>query len=189
MPFHALTGCDSTSYFANHTKRSAWKIFIEYHHLLCNLGIGVLIEDTMKSAEKFVCRMYDVHRTDSVDAARHVLFCKTGKPEAMCPTSDALRFHLMRVHYQTMVWRLSHTAMPDLPAPVDMGWELQDSGLQPVLMSQSPIPQSCSEMISCACKKQCRSRRCKCHKSGLQCTTICGCQQNIDDELSCMNKT
>ena len=27
LPFHALTGCDTTSYIANHTKRSSWKTF------------------------------------------------------------------------------------------------------------------------------------------------------------------
>ena len=121
LPFHALTGCDSTSYFANHTKRSSWKVFIEHHQLLNNLGIGDLTEETIRSSETLVCRIYDVHETDSVDAARHVLFSKTGKPEALSPTSDALRFHLMRVHYQTMVWRNAHCGVPELPAPVDMG--------------------------------------------------------------------
>jgi len=75
LPFHALTGCNSTSYFANHTKRSSWKVFIEHRQLLNNLGIGDLTEETILSSEKFVCRIYGVHKTDSVDAARHVLYC------------------------------------------------------------------------------------------------------------------
>ena len=134
LPFHALTGCDTTSYFANHTKKSAWKTFIEHHGLLSNLGIGTLTETTTRSVEKFVCRMYDVLSADSVDAARLVLFCKAGKPEAMSPTSDALKFHLMRVHYQTMVWRYALNATPELPSPVSMGWKRLDSGLQPILI-------------------------------------------------------
>ena len=40
LAFHALTGCDTTSHNANHTKRSSWKIFKEHHGLLKNLGIG-----------------------------------------------------------------------------------------------------------------------------------------------------
>ena len=188
LPFHALTGCDSTSYFANRTKRSSWKVFIENHQLLNNLGIGDLTEETILSSETFVCRIYGVHKTDSVDAARHVLFSKTGKPEALSPTSDALRFHLMRVHYQTMVWRNAHCGVPELPAPVDMGRKHGDSGLQPILMSLSPIPESCLEMISCACQKQCKTRRCKCRQSGLRCTAMCACQQQIDDQTPyCMN--
>ena len=188
LPFHALTGCGSTSYFANHTKRSSWKVFIEHHQLLNNLAIGDLTEETILSSETFVCRIYGVHKTDSVDAARHVLFSKTGKPEALSPTSDALRFHLMRVHYQTMVWRNAHCGVLELPAPVDMGWKHGDSGLQPILMSLSPIPESCLEMISCACQKQCKTRRCKCRQSGLRCTAMCACQQQIDDQTPyCMN--
>ena len=74
IPFHALTGCDTTSYIANHTKRSSWKVFKEHHQLLLNLGVGELTEETIQSSESFVCRIYDVHKTNSVDAARHLLF-------------------------------------------------------------------------------------------------------------------
>ena len=97
LAFHAFTGCDTTSYIANRTKRSSWKIFKEHHGLLKNLGIGELIDDTIQSSETFACRIYNVHRTDSIDAERHLLSSTTGKPEAMAPTSDALRFHLKRV--------------------------------------------------------------------------------------------
>lgn len=187
LPFHALTGCDTTSYIANHTKKSAWKVFKEHHQLLINLGLGELREEIIRSSETFVCRLYGVQKTDSVDAARHILFAKSGKPEAMSPTSDALRFHLMRVHYQTMVWRNAHCPIPELPAPVDMGWKRGDSGLQPILMSLSPIPESCLEIISCACQKQCKTRRCKCRKAGLPCTAMCACQQRSDDQAVCMN--
>lgn len=113
LPFHALTGCDTTSYFANHTKMSSWKVFKEHHQLLINLGIGELTEETIRSSEKFVCRIYDVHKTDSVDAARHILFAKSGKPETMSPTSDALRFHLMRV-FTIKQWYGEMLTVPNL---------------------------------------------------------------------------
>ncbi len=158
LPFHALTGCDTTSYIANHTKRSSWKIFKEHHALLKNMGIGELTEDTIQSSETLVCRMYNVHTTDSVDKARHLLFFKKGKPEAMPPTSDSFRFHVMRAHYQTMIWRNANCSTPELPAPSEMGWRHEESVLQPILMSLSPIPESCLEMITCKCQKQCRSR-------------------------------
>lgn len=152
--------------------------------MITNLGIGELTEETVQSAEKFVCKIYDVHKTDSVEAARHILFSKTGKPEAMPPTTDALRFHFMRVHYQTMVWRKAHCPVPELPAPAKMEWKLGESGLQPILMSLSPIPESCLEMISWACQMQCKTRRCKCRKSGLRCTAICACQQQLMNQLT-----
>lgn len=90
-----------------------------------NLGIGELTEETIRLSGTFVGRIYDVHKTDW-----HIL----------PPTSDALRFHLMQVRYQSMVWRNAHCAVPhELPAPVNMGWEHGDSGLQPMLMSLSPL--------------------------------------------------
>lgn len=187
LPFHALTGCDTTPYIANHTKRTAWEVFKEHHQLLKDLGIAELTEETIRSSETFLCRVYNVQKTDSIDTARHILFSKTGKPEAMPPTSDAFRYHVMRAHYQTMVWRNAHCAVPELPAPVDMGWERTDTGLKPKLMSLSPIPESCMEVISCSCKKQCKTRRCKCRKYNLRCTAMCACEQETDDQTRCMN--
>ena len=90
LSFHALTGCDTTSYLANHSKKSSWKVFREHHSLLNNLGVGELSEETMQSAEKFVCRIYNVHQTDSVDVARHILFSKGGKPELLPPDACSL---------------------------------------------------------------------------------------------------
>ena len=188
VAFHALTGCDTSSYIANHTKRSSWKIFKEHHGLLNNLGIGELSDDTMQSSETFVCIIYNVHRIDSIDAARHLLFSMTGKSEAMATTSDALRFHLKRVHYQSMIWRNAHCPTPELPAPSEIGWRLVDSELQPVRMTLSPIPDSCLEMVAYSCRKQCKTRRCKCQKSGLRCTSMCAFQHQTDDQTACMNR-
>ena len=118
--------------------------------MLKNLDIGELTEETVKSSETFVCRIYNVCRTNSIDAARLLLFSKTGKPETIAPTSDAFRFHLTRVHYQVMIWRNSHCRTPELPA---------SSGMQPVLVALSPISDSCLEMVACSCRKQCKIRR------------------------------
>ena len=129
LAFYALTGCDTTSYIANHTKQSSWKVFKEHHELPKNLAIGELTEETIDSSEMFICRIYNVQRTDSVDAARYTLFSKTPKPEAMPPTSDAFRFHLMRVHYQAMMWRNAHCPTPELPALTEMGSRFGESGM------------------------------------------------------------
>ena len=128
-------------------KKTAWKIFKESHRLLSDLGVGSLRDDTIKSAEKFVCRMYGIQKSDSTNSARHLLFSKTWKPEALPPTHDALRFHLMRVHYQAMIWRKANCPAPNLPTPTDSGWKKVASELKPELMSLSPIPKSCLEVI------------------------------------------
>ncbi|KAJ8868589.1 hypothetical protein PR048_030127 [Dryococelus australis] len=150
-------GAQMFSYFWFPTS-SMLIVFKGPHELLKNLDIGTLTEETLKSAEAFVCRIYNVHTTDSVDSARNILFSKIGKPEAVPPTSDALRFHLMRAHYQAMAWRNAHCAMPNL---------------HPISISLRAIPESCLEIISCMCQKRCESRRCKCRKSELRCTSVC----------------
>ena len=151
-------------------------------------GIGELTEETIKSSETIVCRIYHLHRTDSIDAARHLLFSKTRKPAAMAPTSDAVRFHLRIVHYQAMIWRNAHCPTPELPAPSEMGWRLGGSGRQLVRMSLSPTSDSCLEMVDCSRRKQCNTRRCTWQKSGLRCTTMCACQHQTDDQTACMNR-
>jgi len=87
-----MTVCDTTSYIANHTKRSAWKVFEENHSLLNNLDTGELAAETIKFSGNYACRLYrpNVRNTDSVDIACHLLFSKTMKPEAMAPTRAEL---------------------------------------------------------------------------------------------------
>ena len=58
LSFHAITGCDTVSYFAGHSKKTSWKTFTEHHMLLRNLGNGDLDDSTVRSVEKFICRIY-----------------------------------------------------------------------------------------------------------------------------------
>ena len=55
LPFHALTGCGTTSFLCDHGKTSAWKMFLEKHNLLTSVGEGNLTTTKIKDAEKFVC--------------------------------------------------------------------------------------------------------------------------------------
>ena len=48
LPFHALTGCDSTSFLCDHGKTSAWKMFLEKHNLLSSVGEGNLTTTRLK---------------------------------------------------------------------------------------------------------------------------------------------
>ena len=69
LPLHALTGCDTTSFICNHSKKSAWKVFLEHHKLFSSLGEGELSEVKMKEVEEFVCEMYKLDSIGSVDKA------------------------------------------------------------------------------------------------------------------------
>lgn len=101
------------------------------------------------------------------------------------PTSDAIRLHIESAHYQSLVWKQANVTDPVLPEPQQSGWKLERNTLVPVLMTKSPIPVACIEMIKCSCKTGCRSLRCKCRKSGLPCTRMCSCDN--DSDVLCIN--
>jgi hypothetical protein len=189
LPFHALTGCDTTSYISNHSKLSAWKTFQDKHYLLASLGEGELSANKVRDAEKFICAIYNCGHMESVNDARVLLFSKTKKPEALPPTKDALELHIKRVHYQSLVWKQASCQDPILPNPDGMGWKRESEGgskLVPLLMTKEPIPNACKEIISCSCKSGCTTLRCGCKKAKLFCTGVCGC--SVDEKISCKNK-
>lgn len=188
LPFHALTGCDTTSFICNHSKKSAWKVFRQYHELLSSIGEGELTDEKMKKVEKFVCKLYKLDQIVSVDEARVALFSKKAKPEALPPTEDALSLHKKRVHYQTLVWKQAHSSEPHLPDPVTLGWKRSaDNKLEPLLMTKDPIPKACQEIISCSCSTGCTNLRCSCKKAKLFCTSVCACKSNNVNPIVCRN--
>lgn len=180
LSFHAITGCDTVSYFAGHSKKTSWKTFTQHHMLLRNLGNGDLDDTTVKSAEKFICRIYKITDEDSCNEARATLFSRCRSPEALLPTSDAARWHIQRAHFQSMIWKQAHVAHPVLPLPETMGWTKLNEKLVPKLMSLAPVPKSCDEMVKCGCKSGCKSKKCSCRNVGLPCTGACKCRSTTD---------
>ena len=110
--FHALKGCSATSFISGHTKKTARKMFLENLGLLSDVGVGIMTENVLSSVEEFICRLYCVTQATSVDAARHFLLSRRGKPGNLPPTSDALSFHVKRSHYQVMIWYDAHYDTP-----------------------------------------------------------------------------
>ena len=83
-----------------------WQVFVfkDHHELLCRLGDGDLAQDTISSAEAFVCHVFNVSdHAHTRNEAIFMLFSLVKKPEALPPMSDALKLHIMRAHYQSMV--------------------------------------------------------------------------------------
>ena len=59
IPFHAITGCDSTSQFGGITKVKTWKIFHDHAPLLSRLGENIILDEvTLSDAEAFVCQLF-----------------------------------------------------------------------------------------------------------------------------------
>ena len=105
--------------------------------------------------------------------SRVTLFNKGKDPDSIPPTSDALRLHMGRAHYQTNIW-LNATAPP--PERLDAeayGWERDpySSQLKPKLLL---LEQVCTELLQCSCNT-CATRRCKCRANNLKCLPSCGC--------------
>ena len=182
LAFHAITGCDSVSQFSGHSKKTAWCVFQRNHNDLSNLGKGPITEDTILSAEKFICRLYRVPDADTCDKARVKLFCVGRAQEALPPTSDAAKFHIRRAHYQASIWNQANSPIPVLPLVTDMGWVRVDGQLVPYLLSLPPIPKACSEIMSCGCTKGCLSKLCSCRKMSLPCIETCKCRKHGNQE-------
>lgn len=178
VAFHSLTGCDSVSYIAGHSKKTSWKVFLTDHHLLLDLGRDPLTDSTIRKTEKFMCKIYGQPDLDTCDEVRAKLFCKCKTPETLPPTSDSLKFHIKRAHYQALVWRRASSKDPELPSPDGRGWSLQGGKLVPQLTSLPSVPDSCAELVSCGCVKNCGTQRCSCRKSNLLCTGACKCSNS-----------
>ena len=166
--FHSLTASDTTSYIAGCSKKSAWKTFQEHHQLLKNLGKGELTLETSKNAELFICKLYIVQNVSITDEARAILFNRSCSPESLPPTSDALHFHIQRtiirqLYGDKLIWPIQNYQILEA-----MGWKVEDGNITPILMSLTPVLESCRQIITSNCKCSCKTlhcRGCKCRLS------------------------
>ena len=187
LAFHAITGCDTVSYFSGHSNKSAWAVFVEYHDLLKDLGkSATLSKEVIQDAEKFICHICK-SSTENCNDAQLKMFTKCHAPELMPPTSDAAKFHIEHANYQSLMWKQACHPKPDIPLPTDSGWKLDDGLLAPILTTLPPIPEACKDIVSCSCTKGCVSNKCTCRKWNLQCTEACKCIQS--NTVDCKNKT
>ena len=78
--FHALTGCDSTSAFAEIGKTKPWKVLIiqTIQTNLSSLGENPVLQELVQSvAKSFICSVYISAKSfSSTDEARYFLFCQ-----------------------------------------------------------------------------------------------------------------
>ena len=180
IPFHAITGCDTTSQFAGIGKQTAWKVFDSSPKLIEHLGedcppkAGVLAD-----AEAFVCQLYN-HGTDEVDIdkERAAAFRKVKKNlDTLPPTKDALHLHIRRANFQSMIWKKAKEPRPTLARPEENGWFLKEGVLKPQLTNQEEVSASCLQLAFCGCTREdsCVNRRCTCVRLSLGCSKGCKC--------------
>ncbi len=98
-PFHAFTGCDTTSTFFGKTKRSAWNTWNAFSHV--NAAFLHMVENAFGDVsasceffsllERFTVLLYDKSSVlKSVNEARLELFCKKNRSMENLPPTQVM---------------------------------------------------------------------------------------------------
>ena len=93
-------------------------------------------------------------------------------PESLPPTKRAAYFHILRVHLQTVQWKLLRTDPLDA---TDWGWLIQDGQYVPIPTNLKVAPDDVLNVIVCECKNtsSCKTKNCTCHSYGSHCVPAC----------------
>ena len=182
---HALTGCDSVSSLAGIGKA---KMFNKLQKFTDSLDLGdpsSSPEDVISSCLKFVAMLYGQEPEMPLNTMRSTIFMKkiAGKRHSppvlshLPPTMAGFTPHCQRAHYQTILWKSAALPSPPDLNPLHYGWQLKSSVLLPIhiLPGQPAAPDEVLHIISCNCKKGCRTTQCSCTKLSLACTEFCHC--------------
>ena len=167
---HALTGCDTDSFFSGRGKRTAWDAWNVFDRITYVLvALSSIPESIPEAYMQLLAAM-------AANEARQQLFSKGSRTlENIPPTQAALTEHTKRAAYQAgHVWGSALIAKPNLPCPHDWGWKREEGEWKPVWTVLPQAQESCYERIHCGCKKGCAAP-CKCRKASLACTALCNC--------------
>ena len=93
------------------------------------------------------------------------------------PTDEALFQHILRSHYQVLIWKSVLLKGPPVENATDWGWEIKNGLLEPVIGAYEVAPADVLKVVACGCEseKSCSRRNCSCNASGISCTTFCKC--------------
>lgn len=184
--FHAFTGCDTVSQFAQVGKKTAWNVwethdeftatFYELHNSPQQIS-----DETEASLEYFTILLYDRTATcSSINEVRKLLFTHKGRQmSSLPPTKAALRQHIRRAVLQGgHVWANTTVPYRQIPSPADWGWTCPEQWT-PLWTHLPEATVSCPELLKCACRSRCRD--CKCVKALLKCTAYCTCKRDCDN--------
>jgi hypothetical protein len=189
--FHAFSGADNIGRFARIGKTTWLKHFIEADEEV----VGALTmlssdrdvtEDLLTILAKFVCAAYCPRgiQIRDIPELRWHLFCKQmAESEKLPPTVGALHQHILRVHLQARVWGQASIVQQESLDPLENGYHKDADGLlKPTTTDIPPAPKSIIEMVRCHCTGDCSSQRCSCNSKDLQCTDLCMCGTQCDND-------
>ena len=116
-----------------------------------------------------------------------VMFAQKGRELARIPpTKDALEQHLKRSIFQaSFIWHKSLQREISAPSPADWGWSKlspDGCGWIPLWTNLPTASEACSELLKCGCKTG-YTKRCRCKKANLACTSLCKCDGQCESVL------
>ncbi|KAK3910810.1 putative 1-aminocyclopropane-1-carboxylate oxidase [Frankliniella fusca] len=182
--FHAVTGCDTVSYFRGIGKLTAINAWFKHPNATTAfkaLQTGDVLE-AMEHLESFIVTMYTRSGICStVNECRRILFTKHSRnTENIPPTKDALHQHALRASLQAQIWDQAVQALQDPPNPAQFGWVKEGDLWNPVWRTIPVASEACQSLVRCNCKKGCMPNRCKCRLNNMPtCCEFCGC--NCDE--------
>ena len=133
--FHALTGCDNTSFFSGVGKQSAcakWCTRPDLTAALCHLMQKplTLSSEDIQVIESFVVSLYSATcpLTEVNQARQHIFTQLSGTFEYLPPTKAALIEYIKGVIYQAgYMWGQSLVAVQILPSARSSGWAIKST--------------------------------------------------------------
>ena len=180
MALHTLTGCDITGKFRGKSKIPWLTAYLKATEDIINYFVKFpYFEDPLEDLqifEKFVCRVYcpDTEICD-LGAARWMMWTQSKNIDRIPPTIGALTQGVKRAWYASKVMGQSDVLIQILSDPDIAGWRLDNENFEPITSEESIAPDSVIELVSCGCKRGCKSSRCSCRKLELCCTDLCSC--------------
>lgn len=142
----------------------------------------------MQFGVKIRNKIYNVHIwTDSVDAAWHILFCTTVKPETLPLTSHALTFDGSTLSNHDMYGEMLIVPHPNFLHLQKMKWIVMIHIYSLLWCLRVQSQKAFYVLISCTCRRQCQMHCCNCHKTGSRCTSVHACRQQSDERKHFMN--
>ena len=154
--FHAFTGSDTTGRIAGKGKQMCWKLFRNANKdnfkAFVQLGqTPVPSNEVFQGPEEFVCLLFapKVKIRDLGQLRWHLFKKNKAEAEKLPPTKAALKEHILRAHYQPMIWLLADTPNPNLPSPTSYGWDKESNQLQyvPKVFDLPPAPAAVLELV------------------------------------------
>ena len=184
--FHAFTGCDTVSQFAQVEEKTAWKVWAthdEFTATFCELHNSPqqMSEETEAALEYCTILLYDRTVTcTSINEVGKLLFTHKGhQMSALPPTKATLQQHIRWAILQSgHIWASTMLPYRQMPSLADWGWTCPEQW-KPLWTQMPEARVSCPDLLKCACRSRCRDF--KCVKVYLKCSVCCTCKRDCDN--------